>query len=311
MTMRAVIFDIDGTLANIEHRLHYLEGDKDWAAFFDDMQDDKPIEPIAELARLLHKAVEARHGLEAVLIVTARPDRADWRQTTIDWLDLHDIAYDRIYFRAEDDRRPDQLVKAEILQRILDDGYDPQLVVDDRPQVVRMWREHGLTTLQCAPDDTGSSSYAGQTLLHMLVGPSGSGKSTYAASVYKDHEIISTDALRLQLYGEMLHSPEALSRVWKYTHGLIRARLEAGVFTALDATNLKQEDRAKVLELLPRGVFARYIVIDRDLDVKLRERGWRSEDLILKHHRLFRSEEKNIMAGDRHPYVTVQDRRGR
>lgn len=309
--MRAVIFDIDGTLANVEHRLHHLEGEKDWAAFFRDMQDDRPIEPIAALARLLHKAVEARHGLEAVLIVTARPDRSDWRQTTIDWLDIHGITYDRIYFRAEDDRRPDQLVKADILQRILDEGYDPQLVIDDRPQVVKMWREHGLTTLQCAPADAGSSAYAGQTLLHMLVGPSGSGKSTYAASAYKDHEIVSTDALRLQLYGEMLHSPEALSRVWKLAHGLIRARLNAGVFTVLDATNLKQEDRAKVLELLPRGVFARYVVIDRDLNLKLREREWRSEELILKHHRLFRSEERSIMAGDGHPYVTVQDRRGR
>lgn len=308
---RAIIFDIDGTLANVEHRLHHLEGEKDWPRFFTDMQDDKPIEPIAELARLLHKAVEAQHGLDAVLIVTARPARPDWRQTTIDWLELHGIAYDRIYFREENDWRPDQLVKADILQQILDDGYDPQLVIDDRPQVVKMWREHGLTTLQCAPDDAGSSIYAGQTLLHMLIGPAGSGKSTYAASTYADHEIISTDTLRLQLYGELLHSPEALSRVWKLAHGLIRARLEAGVRTVLDATNLKQDDRAKVLDLLPRGVFARYIVIDRDLNLKIRERGWRPEELILKHHRLFRSEERNIMAGDQHPYVTVQDRRSR
>jgi predicted kinase len=309
--MRAVIFDIDGTLADVGHRLHHLEGEKDWAAFFTDMQDDRPIEPIAELARLLHKAVEARHGLEAVLIVTARPERNDWRQTTIDWLDLHGIAYDRIYFRAEDDTRPDQLVKADILQRILDDGYDPRLVIDDRPQVVKMWRDHGITTLQCAADDAGSSLYAGQTLLHLLVGPCAAGKSTYAAGAYKDHEIVSTDALRLQLYGALVHSPEALSRVWKLAHGLVRARLDAGVFTVLDATNLKAEDRAKVLDLLPRGVFARYVVIDRDLDLKLRERGWRPEELVLKQHRLFRSEERNIMAGDGHPYVTVQDKRGR
>ncbi len=309
--MRAVIFDIDGTLADVEHRLHHLEGEKDWPAFFKDMQDDRPIEPVAELARLLHKAVEARHGLEAVLLVTARPDREEWRRTTIDWLDMHGIAYDRIYFRREDDTRPDQMVKADILQAILDDGYDPQLVIDDRPQVVKMWRDHGITTLQCAADDAGSSAYAGQTLLHMLVGPCGAGKSTYAANTYRDHEIISTDTLRFQLYGELAHSPEALKRVWKLAHGLVRARLEAGVFTVLDATNLKIDDRAKLLDLLPRGVFARYVVIDRDLDRKLKERDWRSEDLILKQHRLFRSEEKNIMAGDGHPYVTVQDRRTR
>ncbi|GAA0315972.1 hypothetical protein GCM10009087_28070 [Sphingomonas oligophenolica] len=309
--MRAVIFDIDGTLADVEHRLHHLDGDKDWIAFFRDMQDDKPIEPIAELARLLHKAVEAKHGLEAVLIVTARPDREDWRRTTLDWLDVHAIPYDRIYFRPEGDTRQDHLVKAEILQRILEDGYEPVLVIDDRPQVVKMWRDHGITTLQCAADEPGASPYAGQTLLHMLVGPCGAGKSTYAAKTYKPHEIIATDDLRLQLYGNLGHAPEALARVWKLAHGLIRARLDAGVFTVLDATNLDGDDRARVLDLLPRGVFARYVVIDRDLDRKIKEGGWRPEELVLKQHRMFRAEERSIMAGDEHPFVTVQDKRTR
>lgn len=309
--MRAVIFDIDGTLADVAHRLHHLDGEKDWGAFFRDMQDDAVIEPVAELARLLHKAVEAGHGLDAVLIVTARPDRPDWRRTTLDWLDVHGIPYDRIYFRPEGDTRQDQLVKAAILQRILDEGYEPVLVVDDRPQVVKMWRAHGITTLQCAADEPGASPYAGQTLLHMLVGPCGSGKSAYAAESYKPHEIVSSDALRLQLYGHLGHAPEALARVWKLAHGLIRARLDAGVFTVLDATNLDGDDRARVLDLLPRGVFARYVVIDRDLDLKIRERDWRPEELVLKQHRMFRAAEKAIMAGDGHPYVTVQDRRTR
>ncbi|AHE57132.1 hypothetical protein NX02_27745 [Sphingomonas sanxanigenens DSM 19645 = NX02] len=48
-----------------------------------------------------------------------------------------------------------------------------------------------------------------------------------------------------------------------------------------------------------------------DLDQKIRERGWRSEQLVLKQHRLFRAGEKAIMAGDGHAYVTVQDRRQR
>src|SRR3546814_4249731 len=75
------------------------------------------------------------------------------------------------------DTRPDHVVKEEILQQIIDDGYQPILAVDDRPSVVAMWRSKGITTLQCAPDEPGSSIYAGQTLLHMLVGPCGAGKS--------------------------------------------------------------------------------------------------------------------------------------
>src|SRR3546814_4091037 len=88
------------------------------------------------------------------------------------------------------------------------------------------------------------------------------------------HEIISTDVLRLQIYGNLGHSPEALARVWQLTHGLIKARLNAGVLTVLDATNLDQEDRLRVLSLLPRGVFARYVILDRDL----REKEQRSEE---------------------------------
>ncbi|TFI60277.1 hypothetical protein E2493_00765 [Sphingomonas parva] len=309
--MRAVIFDIDGTLADVSHRLHHLDGEKDWNAFFKAMADDAPVEPIARLARMLRHNAEARRDIDAVLIVTARPDREDWRRTTLDWLALHDIPYDAIYMRPEGDIRADHLVKAEMLQRILDDGYEPVLVIDDRPQVVRMWREHGITTLQCAPDEPASSAYAGQTLLHMLVGPCAAGKSTFAAATYQPHEIVSTDALRIQLYGDLGHAPEALARVWKLAHGIIRARLEAGVFTVLDATNLKAKDRLRVLELLPRGVFARYVVVDRDLADKLRERDWRSEDLVMKQHRLFRAEEEAILAGDQHSYVTVQDRRAR
>ncbi|WP_165356523.1 AAA family ATPase [Sphingosinicella sp. BN140058] len=309
--MRAVIFDIDGTLADVAHRLHHLDGEKDWNAFFRDMADDAPVEPIARLARMLHHNAESGRDIDAVLIVTARPDRADWRRTTLDWLALHKIPYDALYMRAEGDIRADHLVKADMLQRILDDGYAPVLVIDDRPQVVRMWRDHGITTLQCAPDEPGASAYAGETLLHLLVGPCGAGKSTYAAKTYQPHDIVSTDALRLQLYGNLGHAPEALRRVWKLAHGLLRARLDAGVFTVLDATNLRAEDRLRVLDALPRGVFARYVIIDRDLGEKLRDRDWRSEDLVMKQHRLFRAEERNILLGDAHPWVQVQDRRTR
>lgn len=310
MGRKAVIFDVDGTLAHVGHRTHHLRGpEKNWNAFHGAMEDDEPIEAVAMLARVLHAAAARGEGIDAVIIVTARHDRPDYKQTTIDWLEVHGIGYERLYMRRDNDIRPDRVVKAEILEHIVADGYEPILAIDDRPETVKVWRDAGIITLQCSNDEP--SPHAGQTLLDMLVGPCGAGKSTYAAKTYKPHEIVSTDQIRMDLYGNLGHSPEALARVWKLAHGLIRARLDAGVFTVLDATNLDADDRLRVLALLPNGVFARYVVIDRDIDEKVDQRGWRDKDMVIKQHRMFRAEERNILAGDDHPWVKIQDRRRR
>ena len=311
--MRAVIFDIDGTLANVEHRLHHLEGEmKDWDGFFADMHTDPAIEPVVRLARIL--AAQCGQGeVDAVLVVTARPDLADYRRVTEEWLAANGISGHRLYMRAGNDFRRDELVKAELLQQILYDGYDPFLVVDDRPQVVAMWRSFGLVCLQCAPDTPRLSRHAGQVLLHVLVGPSGAGKSTYCAKAYRPHDVVSSDEVRRQLFGGHEEGqgqhPEELARTWAYVHGLIRVRLENGLFTVLDATNLREKDRAAVLKQVPDGVLAQYVVIDRDLDAKLADRGWRSEELILKHHKAFKHTVSDVLNADGWGNVIVVDRR--
>lgn len=285
--MRAIIFDADGTLVDVRHRLHYLSGEiKDWNAFHDAMVDDGENEGVAWLARLLDGAKSA-YGTEqqyAVLVVTARHE--PYRERTQTQMnDVVGIFPDRIYMRAEDDRRPDHEVKADILQQIVADGYEPFLVIDDRPEVVQMWRDWGLTCLQCAPDEP-KSKVAGQVILTLLIGPSGAGKSTFASKNYRGGEIISTDRIRDE--EGLGHTQDDLALTFKLARGYAKARIDAGLRAVIDATNLKFKDRMAFVRLAPKDAIVEYVLLDRDYDTKVRDRGWRSEELVGKHHRLFR-----------------------
>ena len=300
--MKAVIFDIDGTLADCEHRRKHLPH---WGKFFADMHLDPVIEPVAWIARMAVRDVE-------VLVVSARPD--DYREVTEKWLYDAGIVYDKLYMRPAGDYRKDAIVKREILQEIMDDGYEPFLVVDDRPEVVDMWREYGLVCLQCAPEEVKKEN-DGKHFLDVIVGPSGAGKSTYVRANYPAHSVIETDAIRTQLFGSHeareAFTPEGLALTWRYAHGLLRTRLDCHLPTVFDATNLKQKDRMTLLRHVPRGQYVRYIVIDRPFDTKISDRGWRPEELIRKHHKLFHQELKNILAGDELPNVVVLDKRSK
>jgi beta-phosphoglucomutase-like phosphatase (HAD superfamily) len=143
----ATIFDMDGTLSDPTHRRPFIEGvaKKNWAAWNERMGDDPPNVPIAALARILHQ-----QGTK-VLVCTGRHER--YRRVTETWLLLHDVPVHKLYMRPDTDNRSDFIVKRELLDAIRADGFDPQVVVDDRASVVAMWREAGLTCLQCAPGD--------------------------------------------------------------------------------------------------------------------------------------------------------------
>ena len=298
--MKAIIFDVDGTLSDVEHRKHHLPN---WDKFFAEMHNDPVIEPVGWLFK--HLCLGANQRDYAVLVVTARP--ADYEDTTRFWIESKlSTGYDRVYMRQANDFRKDSIVKAEILQKIMDDGYEPFLVVDDRPEVVEMWRSFGITTLQCESDEI-KMQHAGKQFLDVLVGPAGAGKSTWCSKNAKPHDIISTDAIREQ-YG-WGHHPDDLARTWNYAHSLLKARLQNQIYTVFDATNIKRKDRLKLLQNVPKGQFVRYIVIDRPLEDKLRDKAWRSEELVLKHDKTFKAQLKDILAGDNLPNVVVIDKR--
>lgn len=135
MKPRAWIVDIDGTLA--------LLGDR--SPFNMKMvHADKPNEPVIEVVQGLARTSK-------IILVSGRDERA--REATEAWMERWDVPFDALYMRRDRDFRPDQVVKAEILERDLLPKYDIRGVLDDRQKVVDMWRAHGLTCLQVAPGD--------------------------------------------------------------------------------------------------------------------------------------------------------------
>ncbi len=92
------VFDVDGTLADVRHRLHHIaRRPKDWDAFFTAARDDPPLETGVALARESARACE-------VVYVTGRPERC--RADTLEWLRCHDVPDGRLTMRRSGDRRP-------------------------------------------------------------------------------------------------------------------------------------------------------------------------------------------------------------
>jgi predicted kinase len=83
------------------------------------------------------------------------------------------------------------------------------------------------------------------------VGASGSGKSTFAAHHFNDEAVLSSDRFRAQATGD--ESDQSLNdAVFVRLHEAVDRRLEAGLLTVVDATNVHWADRARLLDLSRR-----------------------------------------------------------
>lgn len=139
-----VIFDMDGTLADMQHRRHFLDkSPPDWTSFNAGVGNDLPNKPVVDLYQTLWQS-----GRYEIVIATGR---MEWqRNATEQWLCSYQIPFARMLMRQNKDYRADNIIKEEILHRLLAEGKSIAFVVDDRDQVVAMWRRNGITCLQCA-----------------------------------------------------------------------------------------------------------------------------------------------------------------
>jgi acid phosphatase class B len=139
---KAIIVDLDGTLTNVEHRVHHVRLDpKNWKEFNDLMIHD----PIHSWCSELIFAMKAR-GYK-IIFVTGRGE--DYRDQTESWLKKHQVNYDELYMRKVNDFREDADVKEEIYHQEIEKKNQVLFVVDDRKSVVARWRELDLVCLQC------------------------------------------------------------------------------------------------------------------------------------------------------------------
>ena len=140
--MRCYLFDIDGTVADLSHRLHHIQKTpKDWDAFFAECHLDAPIPHVIELAKMLG-------NFERIVFVSGRSDEC--RPATEVWLNREIGHWNALYMRKAGDHRPDNIIKLELLARLRADGYEPIMAFEDRNQVVEAWRAAGVPCAQVA-----------------------------------------------------------------------------------------------------------------------------------------------------------------
>lgn len=132
-TPRAVLVDIDGTTALMAARSPFDETR---------VHEDRPNAPVITAVRAMSLAGHR------IVFVSGRTDGC--RDATEKWLTEHAGVPFTLHMRAAGDGRKDSIVKAELFDAHIRDRYHVAFVIDDRRQVVEMWRSLGLTVLQCA-----------------------------------------------------------------------------------------------------------------------------------------------------------------
>ena len=144
-----IVFDIDGTIANGDHRVHLILSEpKQWDAYFDLCHDDAPIPHMLRVLKSLERDF-------VIVFVSGRAARS--RKKTEKWLSDHGAYSGRtrlhLYMREDGDHKNDDVLKIELLAKLRADGFEPVMAFDDRTRVVNAWRTAGIPCAQVAPGD--------------------------------------------------------------------------------------------------------------------------------------------------------------
>ena len=136
-----ILCDIDGTVANNDHRQHFLEGKKDWDGFFSELINDKPIFPI------INKVIEEHDAGKDIVFLTGRPEK--YRNVTTEWLKRYFDFEIKLLMRKKNDRRDKLIIKKELLEEQF--RYDEiKLIIDNDKELIKMWKGKKLSVLEAS-----------------------------------------------------------------------------------------------------------------------------------------------------------------
>ena len=132
-----ILCDIDGTVANNDHRQRFLKEKKDWDGFFSELKNDKPIYSIIDVLNKEHA-----DGKEIVFI-TGRPER--YRYSTTLWLKEYFNFELKILMRKDNDQNNKLIVKKEIFEEnFLLNEID--YIIDNDRDLLDMWSGLNIKT---------------------------------------------------------------------------------------------------------------------------------------------------------------------
>lgn len=139
---KCVVFDLDGTLCNLNHRLKYiLSFPKQSEKFHTSCVDDTLVPRVFEMYELF------RNNGYSMVILTCRPKK--YEALTIEWLSRHNVKYD-LLISSDKQELTDDKAKKFYKDNVIEPKYEIAFAVDDRKCVIDMWREEGITCLDVA-----------------------------------------------------------------------------------------------------------------------------------------------------------------
>ena len=147
MKKQTIIFDVDGTIADVEHRrYHVTQQPTDWKSFKEATQFDTPVQWVCDIAKK-HIA----QGDDVAFFSARNEEQRSLTEAQIDeWIGK---GHKGLFLRPDGDFRPDEVFKSELADKFEEFGGKIDVVYDDRNKVVAMWKARGINVVQVAEGD--------------------------------------------------------------------------------------------------------------------------------------------------------------